>query len=238
MRKIKITVAILVLFVSLAKSQCISYGVTLGFDAASMKMRDVPEKITYNSMYAPILSYNINGFASYKSKSFWGISIEPGFMRKGGVQLFDYYNSIYLKVTHKVVDTYNYLQLPVLFDAYLSKRLYVSAGLEFNYRLSENAKQLDEFTWNDSEVNVSQVAEDNRYKNEISPDDNNRFNYSYLLGLQYKLTNKFDIGLRYNMGMKELMHVNWVDQYGYSIGGPSRSTIFNTYFQFLVKVKL
>jgi len=235
MRKIKITVAILVLFVSLAKSQCISYGVTLGFDAASMKMRDVPEKITYNSMYAPILSYNINGFASYKSKSFWGISIEPGFMRKGGVQLFDYYNSSNIKVNFKVIDTYNYLQLPVLFDAYLSKRLYVSAGLEFNYRLSENAKLTDEATWYSSDMNIWQSAGNNRLKNEILPDDNNRFNYSYLLGVQYKLTDKFDVGLRYNMGMKELMSVYWRDSYLYE---GEKISVFNTYFQFLVKVKL
>ena len=80
------------MFVSSVQSQNISYGVIVGADITNMYLKPVPSS-NYNGMYSPVFSYNMNGFVSYKSNFFLGLSIEPGFIRKGGVQLFDYLNS-------------------------------------------------------------------------------------------------------------------------------------------------
>jgi len=225
----------MVLSYTIIEAQGLSYGVIIGTDASTMKMKNVPVDIEYTSMYAPLLGFNINGFVSYKSKSFWGISLEPGFIRKGGVQLFDYMNSHYMDIHYKVKNEFNSLELPVLFDIYLNRKLYVSAGLEFEYRLSEKAIMTDQVTWNDQSVFVAKALGNNILADNILPDNNNRLSYSGLVGLHYNINSRFDLGLRYGIGFKELIHVVWLDSYGY-FGG--ESNVYNNYLQLILKVRL
>lgn len=233
-RKIVLFVLIFLLYTTIG-AQELSYGVIIGTDASTMKMINVPKDIEYTSMYAPILGFNVNGFISHKSKSFWGISLEAGFIKKGGVQLFDYMNSHYLDIHYKVKNEFNSLELPVLFDMYLNQKIYMSAGLEFEYRLSEKAIMTDQVTWNDQSLFVAKDLGNHVLADDILPDDNNRFSYSGLVGLHYNINRKFDLGLRYGIGLKELIHVNWLDSYGY-FGG--ESNVFNNYLQLILKVRL
>ncbi len=227
--------ALIFLSFTTIEAQGLSYGVIIGTDVSLMKMRNVPKDIEYTSMYAPILGFNVNGFISYKSKSFWGISLEPGFIRKGGVQLFDYMNSHNMAIHYKVRNEFNSLELPVLFDIYLNEKLYMSAGFEFEYRLSEKAIMTDQVTWNDQSFFVAKVLENHVLADDILPDDNNRLSYSGLVGLHYNINRKFDLGLRYGIGLKELIHVSWLDHYGDSFG---ESNVFNNYLQLILKIRL
>lgn len=220
---------------AIGDAQGLSYGVVIGTDASTMKMNNVPLDIEYTSMYAPLLGFNVNGFVSYKSKSFWGISLEPGFIRKGGVQLFDYMNNHYMEIHYRVINEFNSLELPVLFDVYLNRKLYVSAGLEFEYRLSEKAIMTDQVTWNDQPFFVAKNLGNHVLADEILPDDNNRVSCSGLVGLNYNIDSRFDLGLRYGLGLKELIHVNWLSSYVEFLG---ESSVYNDYLQLVLKIRL
>lgn len=232
----KITLFGLMFFLSITiEAQGLSYGVIVGTNASTMKMMNVPKEIEYTTMYAPILGFNVNGFVSYKSKSFWGFSLEPGFIRKGGVQLFDYMNSQYLEIHYKVRNEFNSIELPVLFDIYLNRIFYISAGLEFEYRFSEKAIMTDQITWNDQSVFVAKSLGNNVFADNILPDNNNRLSYSGLIGLHYNINSRFDLGLRYGIGLKELIHVYWLDSYVEFTG---ESNVYNHYFQLIMKIRL
>jgi hypothetical protein len=38
----------------------------------------------YDRYFYPMITFNVNGYAGYKSAGFWGLSVEPGFIQKGG----------------------------------------------------------------------------------------------------------------------------------------------------------
>ncbi len=225
----------MILIISITNAQKLNYGFIVGTGTSTMYMRNVPDEIEYNSMYAPLLSYNINAFVSYKSTGFWGVSIEPGFIKKGGVQLFDYMNHYFLPQHYKVIVDFNSIELPVLFNMYLNKRLYASIGLEFEYRMSEKATITDKVTWNDQSLYVAKSLGNNVLSDNILPDNNNRFSNSGLIALNYCIDNRFDIGLRYGLGLEKLIQIEWLDNFGSNDGS---SDIYNNYLQLILKVKL
>ena len=194
-------IAFVAMFILSVQSQNLSYGVILGADITNIYLKPVPFS-AYKEMYSPILSYNFNGFISYKSDFFLGVSIEPGFIRKGGVQLFDYLNSQSEPENHKVIFTNSSLQLPVLLDFHLNDRLYISAGAELEYRVSQKAVLTDETTTNHVFAGSFPL-----YVNVIPNDNYPSVYYSGLVGLQYKINKRFDVGLRYGFSLKELYRV-------------------------------
>lgn len=233
-------IAFVVMFISSVQSQKISYGVIVGADITNMYLTSVPFS-NYNGMYSPIVSYNLNGFVSYKSDFFLGISIEPGIIRKGGVQLFDYMNSQFQPVNHKVIASITSMQLPVLLDFHINDRLYLSAGVELEYRLTQKAVMTNETTTNhifagSFPLYVVRGTGLNTYGDNIVPDDDYPFMYySGLAGLQYKINKRFDMGLRYGFSLKELYSVLWVDE---SKVPMSNSNLYTSYLQISLKVRL
>jgi len=240
LRRNYLLIVLVAMFVSSVQSQNISYGVIAGADITNMYMN--PVSLSDNKgMYSPILSYNLNGFVSYKSPFFLGISIEPGLIRKGGVQLFDYMNSQSQPVNHKVIASINSIQLPVLLDFYLNDRIYLSAGVELEYRLSQNALMTDEATTNhvfagSFPLYVVRGTGLNTKGDNILPDDNYPpVNYSGLAGLHYKINNRYDVGLRYGFSLKEIFSVLWESESENIMG---YSNIYTSYLQLSLKVRL
>jgi hypothetical protein len=110
------------------QAQDFRFGVLGGIDVTSNRVtnpvvRDDPRS------YGSMMSFNINGYLGYESSSFWGLSFEPGFIRKGGI---DDNQRIQL----------NYLQLPVLFDLCITKWIFVSLGPEFSYLINPQSVSL------------------------------------------------------------------------------------------------
>jgi len=233
-------IAFAAMFVSSVQSQNISYGVIVGADITNMYLKPVPFS-EQNGMYSPVFSYNLNGFVSYKSNSFLGLSIEPGIIRKGGVQLFDYMNSQSQPVNRKVIASINSIQLPILLDFHLNDRLYISAGVELEYRLSQKAIMTNEATTNhifagSVPLYVVRGTGLNTYADDIIPDDNYpSVYYSGLAGLQYMINKRFDVGLRYGFSLKELYSVLWKDEYNVVMGN---SNLYTSYLQLSLKVRL
>ncbi|MBP7508542.1 MAG: PorT family protein [Prolixibacteraceae bacterium] len=190
-----------------AFSQNFKFGLIAGLDIANAHLTNKPEGFGDNQVYYPMIAYNFNGYIGYKKSELWGLSIEPGFIQKGGRQ--------------KSSDDYirfnlNYLQLPILFDYYIVDKFYVSIGPELSYMINAKAKSKDN-------------------SNDITDLYDRRFELSGLVGINYRIIDKLDIGLRYNHGFTYTSKITWTDKFGESIG---ESKDYNQHFQLFVKLKI
>ena len=228
------------MFVLSAQSQNISYGVIAGADITNMHLSDV-HGYKNKDMYTPVLSYNLNGFVSYKNDFFMGVSIEPGIIRKGGIQLFDYLNSQYQPVNQKVIASITSIQLPLLLDFFITDRLYISAGVELEYRISEKAIMTDEATTihvfaGSAPLYAVRGTGPNTIGDNIIPDENYpKMYYSGLVGLQYRINKRFDSGLRYGFSLKELYSINWAMENKTYLAS---SNLYTSYLQLSLKMRL
>ncbi len=78
--------------------------------------------------------------------------------------------------------TLMYLQLPLLVDLYITKKLFVSIGPEFAYLINAKAKSKDQSA-------------------DIKDWYENTFELSGMIGVNYNIFERFDIGLRYSHGL-------------------------------------
>lgn len=222
------------------QSQKISYGIKVGADLTNMHLLNVPQP-GYESMYSPLLSYNLNGYVSYKGDFFIGLSVEPGIIRKGGVQLFDYMNSQYQPVEKQVIASITSIQLPVLIDFHINDRLYFSSGIEIEKRISQKAIMTDKATTKhlfagSYPLYVTRGTGMNTIGDDIIPDSNYPSIYcSFLVGIQYKINKRFDIGCRLGTNIKDLYVITWRDEFGDPMAA---SYIYSTYTQLSLKVRL
>lgn len=60
----------------------------------------------------------------------------------------------------------------------------------------------------------------------------NAFEVSGLLGLNYSISKKLGLGLRYNHGLTKISILKWTDGYGPVI---AESKVYNQYFQFILR---
>ena len=235
---------LLIVFIALqamlVKSQNIRYGVIVGADITTMQMSDVPS-FNNKSIYSPLISYNLNGFVSYKGDSFIGLSVEPGIIRKGGIQLFDYLDSQYRPINKQVIASITSIQLPVLVDLHINDKFYISIGVEIENRISQKAKMTDTPTTQhifagSYPLYVARGTGLNSIGDDIVPDDNYpSIYYSGLVGMQYMINNRFDIGLRYGTSLKQLYSLTWRDEFN-SVMGVSK--LYTSYLQLSLKVRL
>lgn len=216
-------------------AQEFKYGFVMGTGVSSMYMTEVPIRIYYNSMYAPLPSFNINAFVSYKGRGFLGVSLEPGFINRGAVQLFNYLKQNFPPIYNKVIVDFNYFELPAFINMYFTKKFYASIGLAYEYRLTEKATITEKATFNDRSVFVAKRIGYGTFAEHILPDSDDRISMSGIIGINYSLDNRFDFGLKYGYGLKGLIRVGWYNSYLESIGN---SNIFEHYLQCILKVKL
>jgi hypothetical protein len=184
-----------------ARAQELKYGIMAGLDLASISMTNASGN-GFNSVSNSKTTYHINGILEFKSDSWWGISLEPGFIKKGGGLDFTYSNG-YNKISSMNSRVYSNIDLPVLLNVDLNKKFYLSTGLGLDYTLSTT----DENHWR-------AVVLPNY---EILPIMDNKFSCSAILGLSYKLNETFNVSIRYNLGLTRLARANLVDGVNNSI---------------------
>ncbi len=193
------------------EAQDIKFGFLAGLVVTNARVTNKPEIHNDYRVFYPMYSFNINGYIEYKFSKNWGISAEPGFIRKGGIVRFGlnhYMSSIKLSL--------NYVQMPLLINFYFSDKFFVSLGPEFAYLIN-------------SEENLPSTATG------LSQFNENAFEISVMIGLNYSLSKKIDIGLRYNHGLTYNSIITWTDVYGPPIG---QSKVYNQYFQFILRFKI
>lgn len=228
-----------------AQGQSFQYGVIGGLDMADIGMVNFPSEIDATKMYNPIVAYNFNGYLEYKSKSFWGIAIEPGFAQKGGTQIFCYYNfDTNYTNNYNVTIRLNYFQVPVLCNVYLTDKFYFSLGAEFAYLINSTTKETDVANTIQSEhsnidYRFNYLPYDHTQNGSYYKNNTNNFekhnDFSGLLGVNYKITKYADVGLRYSYSFSNLGDIDWMDVYRSHYGS---SNIRNRDLQLLLKIKL
>ncbi|MFW5872634.1 MAG: porin family protein [bacterium] len=133
MKKILLSLTLPLIFALNCHSQDFHYGLMAGLNLSKIHSQ-VPtlvgltpeEEALY--VYDPIITYNVNAFAQLKFLKYFGISVEPGFIIKGG----ENEPEPGLDSKYKI----NYLQVPVLGEIHPLKWFYFSLGPEFGYALS------------------------------------------------------------------------------------------------------
>lgn len=197
----------LVLLALILNAQILELGLKTGFGIANTHITNLPETENHSDIFSPILSYSVNGTINYRSKGLLGVTLEPGIIQKGW---FSYKGN-----ANENKITFQYLQLPVLSDFYVSDKLFFSIGPELKYLL--NAK-------NKSDYGTEKITELNR-----------KFELSGLIGCAYRIHNNLDIGLRYSHGLTQTSEkVFWVmDE---SDENPVKMKNYNQYLQIFMKV--
>lgn len=246
MKNYKLKCKLFLLFISIiasVQSQNFSYGVYLGSDITNLYLYPVPDG-NKSAMFSPVLSYNFNGFVSYKTGFFLGFSIEPGIIRYGGVQLFDHLNSKYQPVTNQVKATINCLQIPVLIDFHLNDKLCISAGVDMDYTLSMKSIQTDDattmhFLAGEFPLYATFGTGPNTIADNIVPDSKYHFRYySGIIGLQYKLNKRFGVCLRYGFSLNKIYGFNWEIISNDGLMEMENSNIYSAYYQLGCKIRL
>ena len=184
------------------------FGLIAGIDISYPKRTN--PNLTPRSYYNHMITYNFNGYVAYKSKGFWGFSLEPGYIRKGGNK--SSYTSFssgisWPQFSNDFTIPYHldYFQVPVLFDVYVTKKIFVSLGHEFAWLVDATK----EYT-NGETVSLSEYNKD--------------LELSGLIGLNYNIIKNLDVGLRYSRGLS-----NTIDS--------EDLTEYNQYLQLLLRFK-
>jgi hypothetical protein len=139
------------------------------------------------------------------------------------------------KLTTDYKDKLTYLQLPILLNASISDKLIVEFGPSGGLLLSaRRAGETKAVTYDSTGATLSQnvFSEDVRYNDPVKFPDGSfrknpvcRFDAALNLGVKYKLTNSFGIGLRYSYGLVDVFRNS------YPFKGASSSREVNKYLQ-------
>lgn len=206
----KLTVLILTLLSTIGvNAQDFAFGLVAGFDVANTRISNMPDPYDGNKPYYPLIAFNVNAHISFKSKSFWAVSIEPGFIQKGEHYRYDDKNK-------NIKFIYNYFQIPIFVDFFPTKKLSFSIGPEFAFLVNAKAKSKDD-------------------SNDVTDIYHEKFEISALVGVNYNVFKYIDIGLRYSRGLTHILAFTFTDETGTTIG---EGKLYNQYFQFFVRFKI
>lgn len=166
------------------------FGALGGLDIANSRWTNKPDFTGDSHIFNPMLSFNINGFIGYRSNGRFGLSAEPGFIRKGG-RASENLGNYRLEL--------NYIQMPLLTDWYLTDKWMISIGPEFAYL-------------------IKAVAKSKNFSNNITDNYDYKFEVSGLVGVTYSIGKHTDLGVRYNHGITRVLETTWTDMSGIQTG--------------------
>jgi hypothetical protein len=199
---------IILISISSIKAQDFKFGLLAGFDISNTRLTNKPDNLGHFMDVDPMITFNLSGYVIHKTTDFWGLSLEPGFMQKGGIKNVD---------GDKVKFKLNYIHLPSLVDFYLLDKVFVSIGPEFCWMINAKTKSND-------------------HSNYIIDLYDNKFEVSGLVGLNYNIIKQIDVGLRYNHGLTYISKTTWTDEIGNVVGKDSKE--YNQYIQLIVRFKI
>ncbi len=188
-------------------TQNLRFGVTAGFDVAETHGTNRAVMGAVRT-YAPMMAFNVNAYLGYRISEKFGISLEPGFIQKG--------STVYEPSVGKFQMRENCFQMPVLLECFLFDKLFVSVGPELSYL-----------------INGYDVLRGEVYNN--TDWYNNRLELSGVIGVNYRISDHVDIGLRYNHGITYTTQITLTDQDGNVVGA---SNEYNQYGQILVRYRM
>jgi len=193
-------------------AQELKYGIMAGPNLVSMSLSNASgDGFHYDS--SPDITYNVNGFMELRSDSWWGISLEPGFIRKGGLLDLTYSKGT-KKISSQNSRLYSNVELPVLLNIDLNQKFYLSAGIELDYTVSSslnNQYRTIAMSYIPAGSTSTQYGTSTSSSIVLLPNLNNKLSCSAILGVSYRFNDTYDICLRYGLGLTKLTTVNLID---------------------------
>lgn len=204
-KSISIFLGLFLLITSAIDAQKFNFGVLAGFDITKSFTTKEKEISNYGPVYSPMISFNVNGIINCQFHDRFALSAEPGFIQKGGIE----------KSSNNSRTQLNYLQIPLLLNIKIVHNIYTSIGPEFSYLILAN------LYGKGHSVNISKIYD-------------KRFELSGLCAINYSISEKIDLGIRYNRSLTYNLKIGYTDENGNVIGQMKE---FNQYFQFMIKYK-
>ena len=119
-----------------------------------------------------------------------------------------------LKVVEVRLKDMQYLEMPIIFDHLVNRRLSVFGGVKMSYLLSKNWVKIDTTTANLYVItygNVSQKVDKSASSfldRASSYPINNSLDFAVLGGINYRISRHFDVSVRYDFGLKNILNRN------------------------------
>jgi len=210
---LKITIVLIATFLLCVstKAQELKYSVMVGLNLVNMSLSNASSNGFHYDAY-PDITGSVNAIIGFKSDDWWEISLEPGYIKKGGVLDLTYSDG-YNKISSQNSRDYSNIVLPILLNIDLNRKFYLSAGIGLDYTISSSKN--NEFR----AVPLNYIpagSTDNQYgiytlpNDDILPNLNNKMSCSAILGVSYKLNDTYDVCLRYGLGLTKLATVNLI----------------------------
>ena len=188
MKKLTILAALIIMSASVF-AQSIEFGAKAGLNMATITKFDPVFAGDKNLTMRP--GMYVGAFGEYIINDFFGIQGELLYSMMGAKQKQypDMENinggsvvSNLVNVTYKT----DYIVLPILAKLYVAEKLSLDLGPQFGFMISAKMKETGAITRNESYY------------------VGNKSDVSFCMGLSYKLSSKFDISARYNLGLTNL----------------------------------
>ncbi|MDD3525498.1 MAG: porin family protein [Bacteroidales bacterium] len=208
--KIKKLSMLCLLFIAInIQAQEFNFGLSAGVDAANIRISNSTQLDLTKA--DPMIAFNLNAFAAYRSAGFWGITAEPGFIQKGAnITISSYPKDFESRMQ------LNYIQLPLLADFHLTDKLFLSVGPEFAYLVSAKARNDDEkvdfYDYYDKKFEVSSMA-----------------------AINYTVLPRIDIALRYSHGFTTISEMEFTNEMGEPTGEAKEKS---QYLQLMVRARI
>ena len=128
------------------------------------------------------------------------------------------------KVVEVRLKDMQYLELPIIFDHLVNKRLSVFGGIKMSYLISKNWVKIDTTTANLYVItygNVSQKVDKSASSfldRASSYPINNSLDFAVLGGINYRISRHFDVSMRYDFGLKNILKQNNAAVYNRYLG--------------------
>jgi hypothetical protein len=192
------------LFINNLHAQNFEYGIETGIIFAKSYLANADNLELFGAdTFDPISTLNLNGYLGYKGIGKFGLSIEPGYIQKG-------------MKNQESSFKFNYFQVPLMVNFYLSERFYFSAGPELSFLMNS-------------------IKKTGKIKTDFSDDIDHAFEVAALAGFNYKITRNIDIGIRFSQGLNSFDEESWLDS---SFENDKIPGYYHRYFQLLLRYKL
>lgn|GEM_PF-2050095 len=228
---------LIILFLALSLSfnlyaQNIKYGLVAGIAYPSLSIRNVNDDRCEIETSA-ISAFHINGFVSFKSNSWWEISLEPGYNQKGGRVNFTFRHESGLINNIKANKKYDTVELPILLNSYISSKFYLSSGINLILYTDTDYDQ----NWQSSNPMGNSVYTISTRN--LLPNYEKRLNCSGVFGLSYQLTDVLDLSVRYQLGFTKIMQIDLLNAFVVNTNLPKAyCSVYCNSFQLSLKYKI
>ncbi len=186
-----ILIVLFMVSITVAEAQKVDFGLKAGICIPSFSLANniiSNPTLSVHGMYN--VSYGINAVVKLKSDDNWEIWLEPGFVKKGGMIKYIFHNpTVSIPIESYRGALYSDVELPVIVNFHLRKKIDACVGLGFGYTVS-------------SEHQKTIII--NGPGRNLLPDLNGKLNASIITGINYNLNEYYALTLRYTIGLTKV----------------------------------